>query len=113
MDYRTLFLPPPTMPLCKSPEPIILSNKYYLPGGDLYILIDNTMFQVHRYLITHNSTMINAMLDIAEEDIGKQPTGSSRTDPLFLKSEFTMPHTFTLLLSIIYNPKYNIYKNHT
>ena len=65
------------MPLCKSPEPIILSNKYYLPGGDLYILIDNTMFWVHRYLITRDSTMINAMLDIAEEDIGKQPTGSS------------------------------------
>ena len=99
------------MPLCESPEPIILSNKYYLPGGDLYI--DNTMFCVHRYLTTRDSTMINAMLDIAEGDIGKQPTGSSRTDPLFLKSEFTMPHTFTLLLSIIYNPKYNIYENHT
>ena len=101
------------MPLCKSPEPIILSNEYYLPGGDLYILIDNTLFRVHRYLITRNSTMINAMLDIAEEDVGKQPTGSSRTDPLFLKSEFTTPHTFTLLLSIIYNPKYNLYENHT
>ena len=57
--------------------------------------------------------MINAMLDIAEEDIGKQPTRSTQTDPLFLKSEFTTPHMFTLLLSIIYNPKYNIYENHT
>ena len=57
--------------------------------------------------------MINAMLDIAGEDIGNQPTRSTRTDPLFLKSEFTTPHTFNLLLSIIYNPKYNIYKNHT
>ena len=56
--------------------------------------------------------MINAMLDITEEGIGKQPTGSLQTDPLFLKSEFTTPHTFTLLLSIIYNPKYNIYENH-
>ena len=57
--------------------------------------------------------MINAMLDIAGEDIGNQPTGSTRTDPLFLKSEFTSPHSFTLLLSIIYNPKYNIYENYT
>ena len=57
--------------------------------------------------------MINAMLDIAGEDIGSQPTRSTWTDPLFLKSEFTTPHTFTLLLSIIYNPKYNIYENHT
>ena len=101
------------MPHCESPQPIILSNEYYLPRGDLYILIDNTIFHIHRYLITHDSTMINAMLDTAEEDIGKQPTGSSQTDPLFLKSEFTTPHTFTLLLSIIYNPKYNIYENHT
>ena len=65
------------MPLCESPQPIILSNEYYLPGGDLYILINNTIFRVHRYLITHDSTMINTMLDIAEEDIGKQLTGSS------------------------------------
>ena len=57
--------------------------------------------------------MINAMLDIAGDDIGNQPTGSTWTNPLFLKSESTTPHTFDLLLSIIYNPKYNIYKGHT
>ena len=57
--------------------------------------------------------MINAMLDITGDDIGNQPTGSIWTDPLFLKSEFTTPHTFNLLLSIIYNPKYNIYEGHT
>ena len=56
--------------------------------------------------------MINAMLDIAGEDIGNQPTGSTWTNPLFLKSKFTTPHTFNLL-SIIYNPKYNIYEGHT
>ena len=53
------------------------------------------------------------MLDITGEDRGNQPIGSTRTDPLFLKSEFTSPHSFNLLLSIIYNPKYNIYENYT
>ena len=114
-DYQNSpsFLSSPNMPLCESPQPIIFSDKYYLPGGDLYILVNNTMFCVHRYLITCNSTMINAMLNITGDDIGKQPTGSTWTDPLFLKSESTTSHTFDLLLSIIYNLKYNIYKGYT
>ena len=57
--------------------------------------------------------MINAMLNITRDDIGNQPTGSAQTDPLFLKSESTTSRTFDLLLSIIYNPKYNIYKGYT
>ena len=115
MDYQNFpsFLSLPNMPLCESPQPIILSDKYNLPGGDLYILVDNTMFCVHWYLITHDSTTIDAMLNITGDDIGNQPTGSTQTDPLFLKSESTTSRTFNLLLSIIYNPKYNIYKGYT
>ena len=49
--YRLLLSPyqhfPATMPLFNSPEPIVNSDQYYLPGGDLYILVQDTMFQVH------------------------------------------------------------------
>ena len=76
------------MPLCESPKPIILSDKYYLPGGDLYILIDDTMFQVHHYFLTRNSGTIRCKLEAAELD-KDAPTGATRTDPICLHDEFT------------------------
>ena len=100
------------MPLCESPKPIILSNKYYLPGGDLYILIDDTMFRVHRYFLTRDSDTIRCKLEAAE--LNKDaPTGATRTDPICLHDKFTNAQTFSLILSIIYNPRYNLYDGYT
>ena len=100
------------MPLCKSPKPIILSDKYYLPGGDLYILIGNTMFRVHHYFLTRDSGTIHCKLEAAELD-KDAPTGATRTDPICLHDEFTNARTFSLILSIIYNPQYNLYNGYT
>ena len=101
-DYQnnSFFLPHHNMPLCESPKPIILSNKYYLPGGDLYILIDNTMFRVHRYFLTRDSDTIRCKLEAAELD-KNAPTGAMQTDPICLHDKFTNAQTFSLILSII------------
>ena len=101
-------------PLCKSPQPIIYSNKYFLPRGDLYIFVNNTMFQVHHYLLAHDSETIHYKLEIAESDPKNfKYTGNIQTNPLILQNEFTNPCTFHLLLLIIYNPRYNIYEGYT
>ena len=114
MDYQnnSFFLPPPNMPLCKSPKPIILSDKYYLPGGDLYILIGNTMFQVRQYFLSCDSSTICCKLEAAELD-KDAPTGAMRTNPICLHDKFTNAQTFFLILSIIYNPQYNLYDRYT
>ena len=102
------------LPLCESPQPILYSDKYFLPRGDLYIFVDHTMFWVHRYLLAHNSETIRYKLEIVESDPkNSKYTGNVRTNPLLLQNKFTNPHTFHLLLSIIYNSRYNIYEGYT
>ena len=91
------------MPLCESPKPIILSDKYYLPGRDLYILIGDAIFQVHCYFLTRNSGTICFKLEAAELD-KDAPTRATQTDPICLHNKFTNARTFSLILSIIYNP---------
>ena len=101
-------------PLCESPQPIIYSNKYFLPGGDLYIFVDNTMFQVHQHLLARDSETIRCKLEITESDPkNSEYTGNIQTNPLLLQNKFTNPCTFHLLLYIIYNPWYNIYEGYT
>ena len=101
-------------PLCESPQPIIYSDKYFLPRGDLYIFVDNTMFRVHHYLLARDSETICYKLEIAESDPkNSEYTGNVQTNPLILQNKFTNPHTFHLLLSIIYNPQYNVYEGYT
>ena len=54
------------MPLYSSPEPIVHSEQYYLPGGDLYILIQNTMFRIHRYFFMRDSALFRARIEHSE-----------------------------------------------
>ena len=101
-------------PLCESPQPIIYSDKYFLPRGDLCIFVDNTMFRVHCYLLAHDSETIRHKLEIMESDPkNSKYMGNIQTNPLLLQNEFTNPRTFHLLLSIIYNPWLLIYQGYT
>ena len=70
------------------------------------------MFQVHRYFLTCDSGTIRCKLEAAELD-KDAPTGATRTDPICLHDEFTNAQTFSLILSIIYNPRYNLYNGYT
>ena len=41
-----------------SPAPIITNHQeYYLPGGDLFIKVDNILFCVHAYFFIQESTI--------------------------------------------------------
>ena len=99
-----------TMPLHSSPEPIIHSEQYYLPGGDLYILIQNTMFRIHRYFFMRDSALFRARMEHSEAYIDDPTqTGTTRSDAImFFNNFYTTPRTFTTFLSIIYNPRYNL-----
>ena len=101
------------LPFCESPEPIAIvnSDKYYLPGGDLYILVHNVMFRIHRYFLQRDSALFQERMAYIENDpFNPEPTGTTRSDAImFFEHKHTTPRTFSLFLSIIYNPKYNIY----
>ena len=70
------------------------------------------MFWVHRYFLTRNSITIRCKLEAAELD-KDAPTGATQTDPIYLHDQFTNARTFSLILSIIYNPRYNLYDRYT
>ena len=103
------------MPLFSSPEPIVNSGNYYLPGGDLYIWIQDTMFQIHQYFFNQNSTLLWMQLECYENNVfDLTQTGTTCSDAImFFNNQYTSPHTFPQFLLVIYNPKYNIYDGYT
>ena len=119
LHFRSCFPPyqhlPEIMPLVSSPELIINSDQYYLPGGDLYILVQNTMFRIHRYFFMHNSALFQTRLECYKNDIfDPTQTGTTCSDAImFFNNLYTTPHTFSRFLSIIYNPKYSLYDEYT
>ena len=103
------------MPLYSSPEPIVNSDHYYLPGGDLYILIQDTMFRIHHYFFMHDSALFQARIEHCKAYIDDPTqTGTTRSDTImFFNNFYTTPRTFTCFLSIIYNPRYSLYDGYT
>ena len=43
-----------TMPIL-TPKPILCHSKYWIRGGDLYLLVDNITFKVHHYFFKQES----------------------------------------------------------
>ena len=82
--------------------------EYYLPGGDLFVLVDNTLFHVHSYFFRRESQDWRNLL-------GTTTTGHSADAPLILNNKFalyppTTPLLFASFLWVFYNPRYSIYK---
>ena len=89
-----------TRPNC--PTPIVTNHhEYYLPRGDLFIKVDNTLFCVHTYFFIHKSIIWRNVL-------GTTHQGWTATDPLILRTHilcFTTPTPE----SFFYNLKYSKY----
>ena len=83
-------------------QPISNHPQYYLPGGDLYIITKAIRFCIHKYFFEQESVHFQTIFEITPL------VGSSPNFALNL-SDMIKPDKLKLFLSVMYNPKYNIY----
>ena len=83
-------------------QPISNHPQYYLPGGDLYIITQAVWFHIHKYFFEWESVHFQTIFEITPL------VGSSPNFTLNL-SDMIKPDELKLFLSVMYNPKYNIY----
>ena len=83
-------------------QPISSHPQYYLPGGDLYIITKAIQFHIHRYFFKRESVHFWTIFEITPL------VGFSPNFALDL-SDMIKPDKLELFLSVMYNPKYNIY----
>ena len=83
-------------------QPICNHPQYYLPGGDLYIITKAIRFHIHKYFFEWESVHFRTIFKITPL------VGSSPNYTLDL-SDMIKPNKLELFLSVMYNPKYNIY----
>ena len=106
---ETTPLPSPTDTRPNSPfSNIYRSRHYYLPGGDLYVQVDNTLFRIHSYFLIRESFIWQSFL--RGNTMGWTPRNPIQlvdTLPIPLS---TTPDTFADFLWIFYNPLYSIYQ---
>lgn len=81
-------------------------EEYYLTGGDLFILVEQYHFRVHRYFFQRESSFFQARLN-APASPGSSAPGSSESAAIILP-EIT-PSEFSTFLWVFYNPKYSLY----
>ena len=92
-----------------SPTLIIRNHiDYYIPGGDLFILIDGTLFRIHSYFFRCKSRDWQNLL-------GSTTRGHNANTPIVLNEEFALyppatPTLFAQFLWVFYNPRYTIYE---
>jgi hypothetical protein len=92
-----------------SPTPVIRNHSdYYLPGGDLFIQVDEILFRVHLHFFTRES-------DLWRNLLGSTTRGRTANNPIDLVNQ--MPsistltaETFANFLWVFYNPRYSLYE---
>ena len=82
-------------------RPIVQHHTYYLPGGDLYLLADNTIFRIHRHFFEEGS--LTFFRDLYPPYDGTSPAAAY---PLI----GTRPDDLALFLWTFYNPFYSLYE---
>ena len=103
--HSTSTSPVPTRP--NSPTSNLLRSDYYLPGGDLYIQVDNILFCVHSYFFVRESSRWLHLLRHTTR-------GQTIHHPIILVDEFHItppasPRTFAQFLWLFYNPYYHVH----
>ncbi|KAK0195864.1 armadillo-type protein [Armillaria mellea] len=78
---------------------------YYVEGGDVYFLVGEYLFRVHRHILEEGSSKFQQMFG-GPTSPGKEPEGSS-PDAAFRLSDITA-EDFAHFLWIFYNPKPSI-----
>lgn len=98
------FFPIPTMDVDTTPTitRIVKHPSYYLPGGDLYILIKGTHFRVHRFFFERESTYFQTIF-------ANTPNIGTTPNPALDLSNNIDEKSFARFLGVFYNPKYSVY----
>ncbi|KAK0195859.1 hypothetical protein F5146DRAFT_1027410 [Armillaria mellea] len=81
-------------------------DEYHLSGGDLYFLVEQYHFRVHRYFFERESTFFKHQLATPASP-GEERQGTSEGTAIVL--EHVTPAEFARFLWVFYNPKYSLY----
>ncbi|KAJ7503097.1 hypothetical protein B0H11DRAFT_2155079 [Mycena galericulata] len=81
-------------------------EEFYLPGGDLYCLVENKLFRIHRYFFERESKFFKAQLAIPATPGGPR-IGTADDSAILLDN--VRSTDFAKLLWVFYNPKYSLY----
>ncbi|KAH9008269.1 hypothetical protein EDB83DRAFT_2457130 [Lactarius deliciosus] len=82
-------------------------KEYYIHGGDAVFSVENTLFRVHRFFLTRDSSWFREKLPYPASP-GETIKGSSDNLPLVLEDDITKSD-FERFLWVFYNPKYSLY----
>jgi hypothetical protein len=80
-------------------------HKYYIDSADLHVVAQKTLFRVHGYFFSRESSVFSRTIDPASP--GHVREGKTDSDPIIL--EDVSPEEFEKFLWVFYNPKYSIY----
>ncbi|KAJ7647787.1 hypothetical protein FB45DRAFT_733766, partial [Roridomyces roridus] len=81
-------------------------DEFYLPGGDLYCLVENKLFRIHRYFFERESRFFKAQLAVPATP-GSPRMGTAEDSAILLAD--VRSEDFAKLLWVFYNPKYSLY----
>jgi len=79
----------------------------YIPGGDLFIEIDKTVFRVHSHFFTRDSQLFNAKFNPSATP-GVPREGTSQNNPFRIRDVSVAD--FEKFLWVFYNPTYSLYE---
>ena len=94
------------MPTRHKPKDISMHSMYWLPGGDLYIIIQNIAFHVHHYFFEQDSPQFKTWSDNSDSTLS-QPNGRTLSTAFILDD--IQPNEFTNFLWVFYNPTHSLY----
>ncbi|KAJ7771980.1 hypothetical protein DFH07DRAFT_212694 [Mycena maculata] len=81
-------------------------EEFYLSGGDLYCLVENKLFRIHRYFFERESKFFKAQLAVPATP-GRPRIGTADDSAILLDN--VRSKDFAKLLWVFYNPKYSLY----
>ncbi|EIW80274.1 hypothetical protein CONPUDRAFT_82586 [Coniophora puteana RWD-64-598 SS2] len=75
-------------------------HQYFLRGGDVRFIVENTLFQVHKFFFERESQFFAKMFSA--------PPDSAKADAYIIKK--VKADDFAQLLWVFYNPRYSLYE---
>ncbi|TEB21542.1 hypothetical protein FA13DRAFT_1779197 [Coprinellus micaceus] len=89
---------------------IVHHQKYYLPGGDLYVLINGVMFKIHSYFFNRESTFFVDVSTSADPTSATDEEGEKgKSEDRAIRFLDVTVEEFEQFLWVFYNPTYDIY----